>query len=252
MKRALLWGVLLLGCTEKKDVKAVRVAAASDLAQAFTGLAQLHEQKTGVKVELTFGSSGLLARQIGESAPYDVFAAANVAFVEQVVKQGKCLADTQALYARGHVVLWAKAGTALTGVDALKGEGFKKIAIANPETAPYGKAAQEVLVSLGAWEAVEPKLVYAENVRQALQFAESGNADAAFVASTLVRGKGGVTLDVPESAYRPLHQAIVVCPGNKVDDSRARELVKTVLSEEGQALLKKHGFEAPLRPEVAP
>jgi molybdate transport system substrate-binding protein len=218
----------------------VRVAAAADLTQAFEELARGFPEK----VEFSFGSSGLLARQVREGAPFDVFAAANVSFVDDAVKAGACDAATKRSYARGRLAVWTREGTAVS-VEALGDERFKHLALANPEHAPYGQAAKEALVSAGLWERVEPRVVYAENVRAALQFAQSGNAEVALVAASLVIGAdaGAFTL-VDESRHKPLEQALVVC-AHGPNAKGGRAFADLVASDAGRAVLARYGFSPP-------
>ncbi|MEZ4309002.1 MAG: molybdate ABC transporter substrate-binding protein [Polyangiaceae bacterium] len=203
------------------------------------------EAKTGKKVVLSFGSSGLLAKQIAEGAPFDLFAAANVSFADDAVKSGRCQADTKRLYARGRIVLWTRRGAPMAAsLSDLTSDRFTKIAIANPEHAPYGKAAREALEHAGIWEQVKPKIVFGENVRQALQFAETGNADAAIVALSLAKVTDGEVTEVPEDAHAPLDQAMVVC-GTGPRAAVAEDFAAFVGSPEGRAIMNKFGFVLP-------
>src|SRR6478609_756721 len=162
------------------------VAAAADLSVAFEEMGKLYESRTGQHVTFSFGASGALAKQLREGAPFDLFAAANSAFVDGAVQAGACDGSTKARYALGHLVVWSKkSGSELHTLAELTNREIEHIAIANPEHAPYGKAAKEALVSAELWAKLESKIVQAENVRQALQFAESGNADVAIVARSL-------------------------------------------------------------------
>ena len=170
---ACLLALTALSCSNKKK-GVVRVAAASDLAVAFKEVTEAFTKQTGIKVDVIPGSTGQLAQKIGEDAPYDVFFAANVSFVDDVIKSGDCDAATKQMYARGRVVMWSKAGApkALADLTAVDG----KIAIANPDHAPYGRAAKEAMESAGVWDQVKDKIVYGSNVQQTLQLAQSGNA----------------------------------------------------------------------------
>ena len=174
MIKALIVLVVLAGCG-KKDHAAnapIKVAAAADLAFAFKEVGDAFTKKTGKQVKFTFGSTGNLAKQIAEGAPYDVLAAANVSFVDDVVKAGACDAATKAMYARGRIVVWTK-GPA-TELAQLADAKFVKIAIANPEHAPYGKAAKQALEKAGIWDQVQPRLVLGENVQATMQYAKNG------------------------------------------------------------------------------
>jgi len=203
------------------------------------------EAGTGRAVTFTLGSSGLLARQIAEGAPFDVFASANVSFVDDVVRAGACFGDTKAMYARGRIVVWTRKEVPPPASLADLANGrFKQVAIANPEHAPYGKAAQQALTTLGLWDTIRPRLVYGENVQQTLQFAQSGNADAAVVALSLALVSDGNRLDVPADLHQPIDQALVVCKGSGRRDA-ATGFVTFVGSDEGRAIMRRFGFLLP-------
>lgn len=225
----------------------VRVAAAADLSVAFEELGRRFEQHTGRPVVFSFGSTGLLAKQLREGAPFDVFAAANVSFVDEVVKAGACDGATKAPYARGRIAVWTKRGTIpppATLAD-LGDARFRRIAIANPEHAPYGQAARQALEQAGVWKAAEPRLVLGENVRQTLQFAETGNVDAAIVALALVANdRDNPWFIIDEAMHRPIEQALVVCTHG---ESRAGGDVFAhfVSSAEGRAVMRRFGFLLP-------
>lgn len=234
----------------------LRVAAAADLAVAFDELRAAFEKSTGKKVEVTFGSTGLLAKQIAEGAPFDVFAAANVSFVDDVVKAGACDPSTKALYARGRLVVWTKDAAALPkDIRELANPRYAKVSIANPEHAPYGVAAREALTQAGVWPAVQPRTVHGENVQQALVYARTGNADAAIVALSLALSSEGSWLPIDPSLHAPLDQALVVCdgfatghPGRKAKRNEAQAFVQFVGSEAGRAVMRRHGFLLPGEP----
>lgn len=257
-------GALLLalgagGCSkhsnERRDAAGapVRVAAASDLAFAFAELGKVFEQKHGQRVELSFGSTGLLAKQLAEGAPFDVFAAANVSFVDDVVREGVCLGETKALYARGRVVMWSPDPAMLPkDPSGLADPRYRKIAIANPEHAPYGCAAREALVSAGVWPAIEKRMVFGENVQQTRMFASSGNADVALIALSLAIQSPGHYVAVDPALHAPLDQALVVCKGGArgavaggVREKEAAAFVELVGSPEGRAIMRRFGFLLP-------
>jgi len=221
----------------------VQVAAAADLSVAFEEMGKLFEARNGRKVTFSFGASGALAKQLAEGAPFDLFAAANASFVDSAVQAGACDGATKALYARGHLVVWTRTGgVTLHSLAELQNPDIKHIAIANPEHAPYGKAAREALTRAGLWSALEAKIVQAENVRQALQFAQTGNADVAIVALSLVaQDASGARLAVDPELHGPIEQTLVVCRHGK-NAAGARAFAQLVESGDGQALLKRYGF----------
>jgi molybdate transport system substrate-binding protein len=232
----------------------LKVAAAADLASAFKDVGDAYEKKTGQSVTFSFGSTGLLAKQIEEGAPYDVFAAANVSYADDTVKSGACFGDTKSLYATGRIVIWAKKGEPLpTKIEDLTDPKYTKIAIANPDHAPYGQAAKQALVKAGVWATISPRVVYGENVQQTLQFAQSGNAEIAIVALSLAIVSEGQYLPIDASLHDPLDQALVVCKGSSganVPSDGAKAFTAFVGSPDGRTIMRRFGFllsgEAPL------
>jgi molybdate transport system substrate-binding protein len=226
----------------------IKVAAAADLAFAFRDLGIAFEKKTGTKVVFTFGSTGNLAKQIAEGATYDLFAAANVSFVDDVTKAGACDAATKTPYARGRIVVWTSDDAKIDppkSLADLADKRFVKIAIANPEHAPYGAAAQQALTSAGVWETVKPKLVYGENVQQTLQFGQTGNAEAAIVALSLATvTEGGKWVMIDDAQHKPIDQALVVCNrGGNVQG--AKDFSAFLGSADGRTVMRKYGFVLP-------
>ncbi len=240
---------LLATASCKKDPpppkKALKVAAAADLSNAFEDVAAAYRAKTGQEVKLSFGATGLLERQIAEGAPFDVFAAANVSFVDDAVKAGACFGETKSTYAFGHLVVWTKKGSALpANLADLADPKYAKIAIANPDHAPYGKAAKQALERAGVWDKVSSRIVYGENVRQTLQFAESGNAEVAIVALSLALGSDGSYVSV--EGHDPIEQALVVCKGEGQPLSEdGKAFVAFVGSPEGRRIMRRYGFLLP-------
>jgi molybdate transport system substrate-binding protein len=225
----------------------LRVAAASDLSLAFKEVGAAFEKETGEPVVFSFGATGLLEKQIAEGAPFDVFAAANASFVDDAVAAGACLADTKTTYATGHLAIFTTPESAFhpKTVAELADARAKKIAIANPEHAPYGKAAKQALERAGVWERVQSRIVYGENVQQALQFAQSGNADAAVIALSLASATAGTFAPVPPELHDPIVQAAVVCVHGAAGAAWGRRFVAFVQSPAGHAILRAHGFLLP-------
>jgi molybdate transport system substrate-binding protein len=224
----------------------LRVAAAADLAFAFKEVGAAFEKKTGHKVEMSFGSTGLMAKQISEGAPYEVFAAANVSFVDDVVKAGACRGETKVRYAQGRIVMWSPKEAPKT-LEDLRDPRWSKIAVANPEHAPYGRAGKQAMTRAGVWDATSSRVVFGENVQQTLMFAQSGNADVAIVALSLATVSGGSMTPIEPSLHAPLEQAMVVCNGQKNGAKReaAEALVAFVGSPEGRAIMRRFGFLLP-------
>lgn len=244
---SLLLAFAVASCSKASDeATKFQVAAAADLALAFAELGKTFEATAHVKPVFSFGSTGLLAKQIGEGAPFSLFAAANESFVKDLVTKGKCDGATMRRYARGRIVVWTPSAVAPPATLAdLADPRFKRIAIANPEHAPYGKAAKQALEFAGIWNAVEPRLVLGENVRATLQFAQTGNVDVAIVALSLAQvADGGATLPIDQSMYAPIEQALAVCGKGKPAEL-ARRFADYVLSAEGQEVLNRYGFAPP-------
>jgi molybdate transport system substrate-binding protein len=227
----------------------LKVAAAADLALAFKEVGAAWEKKSGDRVVFSFGSTGLLEKQLVEGAPFDVFAAANVSYADDAIKAGVCAADSKSLYARGRIVIWWRKDSKVAPPRTLAdlGDGrFVKVAIANPAHAPYGKAAKEALTKAGAWAAVQPKLVYGENVQQTLQFAQSGNAEAAIVALSLATAApDGAYVTIDDKLHEPIDQALVTCGHDAARTSRARSFTAFVASAEGRNIMRRYGFLLP-------
>jgi len=251
VKLCALLGLLLValpvGC-KKAPVEPLRVAAAADLAHAFAELSPAFSAQSSppTEVKLTLGATGLLARQLEQGAPFDLFLAANVSYVEQVVKAGACDGSTVESYARGRLVIWVKGtgGAELTPAS-LSDARFKHIAIANPDHAPYGKAARDALTRAGVWSNVSERMVYGENVQQTFELAQSGNADAAIVGLSLAIGtKQGSWAMVDEALYAPIEQALVVCKRGTNPDG-ARRMKAFIEAPKGRAILRKYGFLLP-------
>jgi molybdate transport system substrate-binding protein len=249
MAGSLVSMALLMACHkhDAPSAEPLRVAAAADLSFAFKDLGAAFEKETGEPVVFSFGATGLLERQIAEGAPFDVFAAANVSFVDDAVSSGACLADSKATYATGHLAMVTTKDSPLqpqTLAD-LTDPRVKKIAIANPEHAPYGKAAKQALERAGVWSQVQPRIVFGENVQQALQFAQSGNADVAIVASSLTRGTQDRTAPVPPDLHDPIVQAAAVCTHGKAGATWGRRFLAFLQSPAGRAIMREHGFLLP-------
>jgi molybdate transport system substrate-binding protein len=222
----------------------LRVAAASDLQAVLPKLADRFQVRSGIVVMPTFLSSGVLAQQIKQGAPYDLFLAANEAFVRDLAGGGYIRPESVRAYARGSLVLAAYGeldGRVASLNDLLRPE-VRKIALANPETAPYGKAGKQALERAGLWEQLQPKIVIAESVRQALLYAQKGDAEAALVGRAIADVPEVRTVQIDPKLYDPIVQALgIVTESTRRSDSEA--FARFILSEEGQAILKEFGFQ---------
>jgi molybdate transport system substrate-binding protein len=228
-----------------KDNDVLIVAAAADLALAFKDIGESFENTTGNKVKIIFSSSGTAREQIENGAPYDVYASANIKFVDYLITKDKVIEDSKELYAIGRVVVAVKNDNSLKIFDAkdlLKPE-FKKISIADPSHAPYGLAAKEVLQSLGLWEKIEPKLVFGKDIQHSLSLLKTGNVEAGFISLSVVNEEVDYLL-FDDNLHNPLKQAIVVVKGTKFE-KEARAFIKYVNSPTGSKIMRKYGFILP-------
>jgi molybdate transport system substrate-binding protein len=222
------------------------VSAAADLMPAFEELGQLFKNETGINVIFNFGSTGQLTQQIEQGAPVDLLAAANVSFVEELERQNLIFSNTKALYAQGRITLWTREDSALKleRVEDLAKPEVRRIAIANPEHAPYGEAAREALQSAGIWDRVSSRLVFGENISQTLQYAETGNVDAAIVALSLSVNSKGHWVLISDQLHQPLAQALAVIRSTR-HYAEAREFATFINSPQGRPIMRKYGFILP-------
>lgn len=222
------------------------VAAASDLTPAFEELGRAFESTSKTKVVFVFGSTGMLTRQIENGAPVDLFAAANVSYIDQLEQKGLIVSGTRAIYARGRITLWTPDDSTLRfeGIKDLARPEVTRIGIANPDHAPYGLAARQALESAGIWEAVRPKLVYGDNIRQTLQYAQTGNVEVSIVALSLsVQSRGRWSL-IPEELHQPIDQGLGIVKTTKNEEA-ARAFAAFLNGPEGRAIMQKYGFTFP-------
>ena len=224
----------------------MRVAAASDLSRAFEELGKAFENKTGITPIFDFSSSGLLAKQIEQGAPYYLFAAASKDYVDAAVQSGHCDAASVKPYARGRIVVWCPTGVvAPVKLADLADPRFKRIAIANPEHAPYGRAAKQALEHAGLWDGLQDRIVLGDSVQAAMKYAKEDSVDAAVVALSLaVVTDGGAFLPIDQSQYDPLDQELVVC-GNGEEADAAHRLAEYISSPEGREVMTRYGFLLP-------
>lgn len=221
----------------------ITVAAASDLTPAFEEIGREFESAHKTKVTFVFGSTGLLTRQIENGAPFDVFAAANVSYIDQLEQKSLIVPGTKRVYARGRITMWTTANSPLKieTIQDLARPDVTRIAIANPDHAPYGLAARQAFERAGIWETVKPKLVYADNIRQTLQYAETGNVEVAIVALSLSVQSNGRWVLISEELHQPIDQGMAVLKTAK-DEAAARAFSDFVNGDKGREILKKYGF----------
>lgn len=238
--------VLIIFTACRSSPPTLTVSAASDLTPAFEELGKQFTNDTGIKVTFNFGSTGQLTQQIEQGAPVDILAAANVSFVEELERQNLILAETKTLYAQGRITLWTRSDSPLKldRIEDLAKPEVRRIAIANPEHAPYGDAARQALESAGIWERISSRLVFGENISQTLQYAETGNVDAAIVALSLSVSSKGRWVLIPDQLHKPLNQALAVIRRTR-HEVDARRFATFINSAQGRPIMRKYGFILP-------
>lgn len=238
--------LLLLFLAPVSGADTVRVAVASNVAAAAEAIAERFEATSEHSVTLSRGSTGKHYAQIRHGAPFQVFLAADERRPRLLAESGKAVEGSRATYARGRLVLWSP-GESLVDPQGqvLASDGFAYLAIANPRLAPYGRAAKQVLEKRGLWETLEGRRVMGENIAQTFQFVRSGNAPLGFVALSQLeapdRNPGGSRWLVPETLHDPIDQQAVLL----ADEPGPRAFLEFVMGEQGQAILRDHGYEVP-------
>jgi molybdate transport system substrate-binding protein len=246
-----LWMVFITG-VNGAVAEEITIAAASDLSFAFREIVAEYENTTGNHVRLSLGSSGNFFAQIQNGAPFDLYFSADISYPRKLEEAGLVVPGSLYPYAIGRIVLWTGNESHLDlskGLEILREPTIKKIAIANPKHAPYGRAAVAALEHAQVYDRVKDKLVLGENISQAAQFVESGAADVGIIALSLALAPpmqaAGHYWEIPADAYPPIEQGAVILMGGK-----HQEIAKTFLSfvqgAEGQAMMKRHGFVVPL------
>jgi molybdate transport system substrate-binding protein len=251
------WTVAVLACVLCLWVSAARaaeitVAAAADLNFAFKEIVVDFEKKTGNTVRLSLGSSGNFYAQLSNGAPFDLFFSADIGYPKKLEEAGLTEAGTLYMYAVGRIVVWVPKGSPIDvgslGIKALQHPSVKKIAIANPKHAPYGRAAVAAMEHYQIYEAVKDKLVLGENISQTAQFVQTGGADIGIIALSLAVApamkESGTYWEVPLETYPRLEQGAVVLKAAK-DVKAARAFLSYIRGPEGAAVFKRYGFFLP-------
>jgi molybdate transport system substrate-binding protein len=250
MKKLLL-AAILLGCTAWANAQEITIAAAADLQAVFPEIISRFEHETGKKVRVNFGSSGQFLQQIENGAPFDLFFSADVQYPQKLESEGLAEHGSLYRYAVGRLVLFVPSGSKLDpsrGMRVLLQPEVNKIAIANPQHAPYGRAAVEALRKEGIYDAVQPKLVMGENISQAAQFVHTGSADAGLIALSLARSpqmkSAGRYIDVPAADYTAIEQAAVILKSSK-EKPGAAQFLDFLRRPEIVKLMTEYGFTTP-------
>ena len=229
----------------------VTVAAASDLTYAMKEIAADFEKSASCSVRVSYGSSGNFETQIENGAPFDVFFSADIEYPRKLEAQGLASPGSTYLYGIGKVILWVRNDSKLDvskGLDVLRDPSIKKIAIANPLHAPYGRAAEEALKKTGVYDAIKDRLVLGENISQTAEFAETGNADAGILALSLVLSPAlkdkGRYFQIPDNLYSPIQQGVVVLRASK-NQQGAQAILDYIKTPAETAILERYGFVLP-------
>ena len=223
------------------------IAAAADLRQAMGDLVTAYRRDhPAASIKVVYGASGMLLTQIEQGAPFDLFFSADSDYPQKLIAEGQAGGPAVA-YAVGHLVLWS-ASLDMHGVRVadLAQPRFGRIAIANPEHAPYGKRAEQALRAAGVWDALQPRLVYGENIAQTAEFARSGAAQVGIIALSLALEPGakGAYATVPDSAFQPLQQSFVLTR-HGADNDLAQDFERYVQRAPARAILTRYGFSRP-------
>jgi len=224
----------------------IKLAVASNFANPITAIAEHFETNTGHKVKLIFGSTGKHYAQIRNGAPFDAYFAADARRPELLEQEGLALPGSRFTYAIGKVILWSPvAGYVDAQANVLKQGGFRHLAIANPKLAPYGRAARQVLQSLGLWDSMQGSMVRGENIGQAFQFVKSGNAELGFVAYAQVKRPGhpiqGSWWAVPQALYTPIEQQAVLFK----EGEAASAFMSYIQSDAALEIIQGYGYGIP-------
>ena len=227
----------------------ITIAAAADLKFALDEIVVLFgKAHPADRVETIYGSSGKFQAQIRQGAPFDLYFSADIAYPRKLKEEGFAASEVQP-YAMGRIVLWSPSRDAgRMTLAGLADSAIQKIAIANPKHAPYGKRAEEALKAAGVWEKVQAKLVYGENVAQAAQFVQTGNAQAGIIALSLALSpelaKHGCYALISDKLHQPLEQGFIVTK-RAVGNSLAQAFARFMVGKEARAIMTRYGFVLP-------
>src|ERR1700689_480855 len=236
-------GLQLTSSAQNPPKQEITVAAAANLTEVAQTLGMEFEAQTKIHPVFSFGSTAVLTTQIENSAPFDVFLAADAEHVDKLDHEGLLVPGSNAAYAIGVLAMWIPpSGKAhIAKIDDLKSKDVSVIALANPKLAPYGAAAVETLQHAGIWDQVKDKIVYAENIDMAKQYGTSKNADAVFTAYSLVLKEAGKVIQVDEALHTPIVQKLgSVARSQHIED--AQKFTRFVLGDTGRAILARYGY----------
>jgi molybdate transport system substrate-binding protein len=244
----LTMALVAVGLSSRAEAQELRVAAAADLQAALPAIAAQFEKETGRHVALTFGSSGNFTTQIENGAPFDVFMSADMDYPKRLEQAGLAERGSLYEYASGRLVLWTRNDSGIDvkpGLSVLGDARVRRVAIANPAHAPYGRAAVAAIRHESLYDRVQSKFVLGENISQTAQFAQSGNADVGLIALALALSPAlktvGAYVEVPAAFYPAIEQAAVVV-ASSTKKPLARRFVESLKQPATQAILRSYGF----------
>lgn len=218
------------------------VAVAANFTEPAKEIARLFESKTGHKAILSFGATGQFYAQITQAAPFQVFLSADQSTAKKLVDDALAVGDSLFTYAVGKIVVFSKDPDLVKGEQTLREATFNKIAIANPETAPYGAAAIEAMKALGVYDKLSGKIVQGSNISQTFQFVDTGNAEIGFVAlSQVIARPGGSRWIVPANLYAPIRQDAVLLRDG-AGNAAARDFIAFLKGPDAAAVIERFGY----------
>jgi molybdate transport system substrate-binding protein len=254
IRRPLFWTLAILaasaGCASHQPAVPVRIAAAADLRFALEDLDKaFHQRHPEIQIVPAYGSSGNFYAELLNGAPFDLFLSADVEYPRRLAEKGLTIPSSEFVYAIGRIVVWTGRASGIDvealKMDALRQPAVHHIAIANPQHAPYGRAAVAAMRSLGVYDAVQSNLVMGENIAQTFQLVQSGAAEVGIVALALARAPAAVDQgrywEVPLSAYPRMEQGGVIMKSAR-NPAQAQTFRAFLMGQEGRAILKRYGF----------
>jgi molybdate transport system substrate-binding protein len=240
--RILVAGAVATATVAPAHAGETNVAAAANFTDAASEIAEVFKEKTGHEAILSFGSTGQLYTQITQQAPFEVFLAADDERPKKAIEEGFAVPGSQFTYAIGTLVLWSQDPDLVQGEETLKKGDFTKIAIANPEAAPYGAAAVQTMTALGVFDQLAPKIVQGNNISQTLQFVDTGNAELGLVAlAQVARSDEGSRWIVPEDLHVPIRQDAVLLQKG-ADSAAAQAFIDFLRGPDAAPIIAKYGY----------
>jgi len=242
VKAAGVLAAVLIAFLSAAAAREINIAVAANFTEPAKEIAALFNEKTGNEAILSFGASGPLLAQITHDAPFKVFLSADEERPKAAIEQGFALKSTLFTYAIGKLVLWSRVLDVTDGEAALKAGAFAKLAIANPNAAPYGAAAVETMKALGVYDALKPKIVEGNSIAQTFQFVDTKNAELGFVALSQLYGvKEGTRWLVPQNLYAPIRQDAVLLKKGE-NDEVSKAFLQFLRGPEARAVIEKFGY----------